>query len=331
MTKDRILLTREDGRQVNALAPVIVSASRSTDIPAFYCSWFAHRLKVGYCAWTNPFNRVKCYVSFARTRCIAFWSKDPESLLTFGRQLEDKGIHFFVQYTLNDYERENLEPRVPALARRIDTFKRLVDTYGVGRVIWCYDPLLLSDTLTMEELMERITHIAEQLKGYTDRLVFSFADIERYQKVKANLASRYPTLREFSQQQMEEFARLLSHANQAWGMRLQTCAEAVDLSAYGITHGACIDRRLIAELFADDKELMNHIGYPFADSMFDIVAGKDKGQRALCGCFASKDIGQYNTCPHGCAYCYANTSPGLAIVNYKRHQSNPLAETIVSE
>ena len=133
---DKAQIIKEDGTVVEAQAPVIVSASRSTDIPAFYTDWFFHRLKVGYSAWTNPFNGVKSYVSYAKTRFIVFWSKNPKPLLQYIDILKERGIGCYVQYTLNDYEKEGLERGVPSVDERIETFKQLVDRLGKGSVIW---------------------------------------------------------------------------------------------------------------------------------------------------------------------------------------------------
>jgi Domain of unknown function (DUF1848) len=77
---ERVVITLDNDLTTEAVAPVIVSASRSTDIPAFYSDWFIHRLKRGYVKWINPFNRVPQYVSFANARVIVFWSKNPEPL-----------------------------------------------------------------------------------------------------------------------------------------------------------------------------------------------------------------------------------------------------------
>ena len=126
MASDKIQVTRENGEVVDAQAPIIVSASRSTDIPAFYADWFLHRLKVGYSAWTNPFNGVRSYVAYDKTRLIVFWSKNPQPLLNNGGCLDylaHKGINCYIQYTLNDYVTEKLERGVPLLQDRIDTFK----------------------------------------------------------------------------------------------------------------------------------------------------------------------------------------------------------------
>ena len=103
------LLPRENGELVQMQVPEIVSASRSTDIPAFYADWFFHRLEVGYSAWTNPYNGVKGYVSYKNTRFIVFLSKDPSPLLAHLDELKERGIGCYIQYTLNDYVKEGLE------------------------------------------------------------------------------------------------------------------------------------------------------------------------------------------------------------------------------
>ena len=182
-----IQIKRENGETVKAQAPIIVYASRSTDIPAFYADWFFHRLKVGYSAWTNPFNGVKSYVSYQDTRFIVFWSKNPRQLLQHLDYLKERNIGCYIQYTLNDYEKEGLERGVPKLSERVDTFKLLVDKLGKGRVIWRFDPLLLTDDISIDALLTKIERIGDQLQGYTEKLVFSYADILSYRKVKANL------------------------------------------------------------------------------------------------------------------------------------------------
>ena len=145
-----------DGKLVKAQAPIIVSASRSTDIPAFYADWFFKRLEIGYSAWTNPFNGVKSYVSYDKTRFIIFWSKNPRPLLTHLDELKERGIGCYIQYSLNDYEEERLERGVPLLAVRIDTFKRLVDALGFGSVVWRFDPLMLTDDIDIDKLLKKI-------------------------------------------------------------------------------------------------------------------------------------------------------------------------------
>ena len=181
-------IDRENGDCVEAQLPIIVSASRSTDIPAFYSDWFFHRLRVGYSAWDNPFNGVRYYVSYDDCRFIVFWSKNPEPLIKHLDELRERGIECYVQYTLNDYERERLERGVPALERRVDTFKRLVDKLGFGSVVWRFDPMILVENrIGVPELLEKVNRVGEMLKGYTERLVFSYADIGVYKRVAGNL------------------------------------------------------------------------------------------------------------------------------------------------
>ena len=245
-----------------ASCPVIVSASRSTDIPAFYADWFFHRLKVGYSVWTNPFNKVQSYISYEDTRFIVFWSKNPRPLLPYLEILEEKGIGSYIQYTLNDYEHERLETGVPPLSERIDTFKMLAARLGKEAVIWRFDPMMLTDSLSMDGLLGKVERIGDLLKGYTEKLVFSYADIGSYKKVKANLNKNGVCYREWSEEQMIEFAGRLSELNKknGWNYTLATCGEKVDLARYGIVHNRCVDADLIARLAWQDKVLMKYMG-----------------------------------------------------------------------
>lgn len=342
-----------DGMPVVAQAPLIVSASRSTDIPAFYADWFFDRLEKGYSAWTNPFNGVKSYVSYERTRFIVFWSKNPRPLLPYLHVLKERNINCYIQYTLNDYEQEKLE-KVPPLASRIETFKLLVEQLGKGSVIWRFDPMILTDDISVDSLLKKVQNIGDQLKDYTEKLVFSYADIALYKKVKYNLAANGIPYHEWETEQMEEFAEKLSTMNRKrdWKFQLATCGEKIDINKYGIIHNRCIDGDLITHIAWKDKELMDFMKVKIETlepSLFDepeLPIGairlddnhyfksthkKDPGQRQFCECMASKDIGEYNTCPHLCEYCYANTSKQLALQNWNCHKNNPWGETITGK
>jgi DNA repair photolyase len=346
---DKEILPRENGELVQMQVPEIVSASRSTDIPAFYADWFFHRLKVGYSAWTNPFNGVKSYVSYLNTRFIVFWSKNPQPLLNHLDDLKERNIGCYIQYTLNDYERDRLEQGVPPIGQRIDTFKRLVDKLGIGHVIWRFDPLIMTDDIGIDTLLSKIESIGDQLQGYTEKLVFSYADILGYRKVKANLEKIRIPYHEWTEPQMLEFAGRLTELNKKWGYTLATCGEKVDLQQFGIQRNHCIDYDLIVRLAHDDERLMDFIGAMIKKRGYDLFgepeplpasaillpgdryAMKDSGQRDACGCLRSKDIGEYNTCPHRCEYCYANTSKDEALSNWKRHIVNKESETITGK
>jgi hypothetical protein len=348
------LLTRENGGLVEMQVPEIVSASRITDIPAFYADWFFHRLKVGYSAWTNPFNGVKGYVSYKNTRFIVFWSKDPSPLLAHLEELKIRKIGCYIQYTLNDYVKEGLEKGVKPLEYRIGIFKRLVEKLGFGSVIWRFDPLMFTDTIDIDTLLGKMEKIGDQLKGYTEKLVFSYADIAIYRKVRSNLEKNGINSRDWTEDEMREFAKGLAKLNLSWGYNLTTCGEKIDLKPYGIEHNHCIDDALIIRLAHYDKALMDFLKVKIHPMPTPSIFGdmeplppdaiilpnntyatrgdnRDKGQREFCGCMKSKDIGEYNTCVHLCEYCYANTTKQLAMQNWKCHKKNPFSETITGK
>ncbi|MBQ7462913.1 MAG: DUF1848 domain-containing protein [Bacteroidaceae bacterium] len=349
MTSDKVIIHLDQGQQVEATAPVIISASRSTDIPAFYAKWFFNRLAKGYCVWYNPFNQQPMYISFKNCKVVVFWTKNPEPIIPYLPELDKRGIHYYFQVTLNDYEHEGFEPNVPSVAKRIETFKKLSSLIGKERVIWRFDPMIVTSQLTPRMLLTKIWHIGNELKGYTEKLVFSFVDVKAYRKVQNNLVKETPyyTKENVEQAEMtptqrteivEGLVKLREiWKNDGWNLEMATCAEEVDLDKYGISHNRCIDGELMKRLFADDKELVYylHTGeLPERDIFGELPILptkpknlKDKGQRKICGCMISKDIGMYNTCRHFCVYCYANTSKELVLKNAERH--NVDSESII--
>ena len=338
---DRVQITTDSGETAEAVAPVILSASRSTDIPAFYSKWFFNRLSKGYCVWYNPFSRKKVYVSFKNTKVIVFWTKNPKPVLPYLHILDEMGIHYYFQVTLNDYENEGFEPCVPSLKSRIDTFRELSSMIGKERVIWRFDPLILTPSLDVRQLLTKIWHVGNAIKGCTEKLVFSFADVSCYRKVQNNLIketglfTRDSVCRaELSPAEIYETAAGLMKIREAWAAKdwnvsMATCAETADLESFGIKHNSCIDADLMERLFGDDRELVYflHTGKLPEPDLFGSVPEipaerknlKDPGQRKACGCIISKDIGMYNTCRHFCAYCYANTSREIVDRNKYRH------------
>ena len=331
-------ILNDDGQQVNAPCPIIISASRSTDIPAFYSDWFVERWKKGHVSWKNPFNGVPLYVSFQKTRLVVFWTKNPRPIFKHLPFLDEEVKNYYFHYSLNDYDKEGLEAKVPNIDYRIESFIKLSEKIGKEKVIWRFDPMLLTDKIGVNELLKKAEYIGNHLSDYTKKLVISFADIGIYPKVVNNMKKENIQYHEFTIPLMEEVARGLQLLNKKWKFEIATCSEKIELDKFGINHNKCIDDDLIIKCFRKDKILMDFIGFEEkAPYLFDMQefnisnkkSLKDKGQREDCGCIMSKDIGQYNTCPHECVYCYANTSKELANKNYKNHLLHPNNEAII--
>lgn len=338
---DKVLVTTDSGNKVEASAPVIISASRSTDIPAFFSTWFFNRLEKGYCTWINPFNQQKQYISFSKCKVIVFWTKNPEPIIPYLNILDKLGIHYYFQVTLNDYDKEGLEPNLPPIETRIESFKKLSDIIGQDKIIWRFDPILICSAISPRSILTKVWHIGNQLKGYTRKLVFSFVDIKAYRKVQNNLIKETSLFTKDSveygegtdtqrQEIIEGLCKLREiWKNDGWDLTMATCAESLDLEKYGIEHNRCVDGELMERVFGEDKDLVYYLrtGKLPEPNIFGDVAEipethknlKDRGQRKLCGCMISKDIGMYNTCRHFCVYCYANTSRNIVMENTKKH------------
>ena len=344
METEKINITIDSGERVEATAPVIISASRSTDIPAFYAKWFFNRLAKGYCVWYNPFNQQKTYVSFKRCKVIVFWTKNPKPILPYLKELDRRGIRYYFQVTLNDYVNEDFEPNVPSVEQRVETFRKLSEMIGHERIIWRFDPLIITPSITPRTLLSRIWKIGNMLKGYTDKLVFSFVDVKTYRKVQNNLIKETnffskddvekAELNDLQRKEIVEGLVKLREiwASNGWNLSLATCAEDIDLTSYNIEHNRCVDGELMERLFKNDKELVYYLRagkLPIPDLFGKIPPLpdrcknlKDKGQRKICGCMVSKDIGMYNTCRHFCVYCYANTSKERVMKNAEKHSDD---------
>jgi hypothetical protein len=291
---------------------VVISASRRTDIAAFYADWFINRVRAGWCRVPNPFNsRQISEISLRPTDVDAFvfWSKDPRPLLPHLDELDRLGYAYYFLFTLNDYPRE-IEPRVPGLETRVTAFKELSERIGSGRVVWRYDPIIISTVTPYSYHEERFTALCGELAGLTRRVIVSLVDY--YRKTERRL-SRLETDRfEFDRKAAQRtetralFERM-SRTALAHGLEIQTCAQLDDFSNEGVPAGSCIDAGLLARL-----------GRP-------VPAKKDKGQRDACLCVESRDIGVNNTCLHGCRYCYATRDHALAMRRHAAHDQRGAA------
>jgi hypothetical protein len=298
----------------------IISASRRTDIPAFYSEWFMERIRDGEFIRVNPFQpRQQRTISLSpeAVDAIVFWSKNPRPLLPHLPFLDRRGYCYYFHFTLNNYP-GFVEPGVPNLASRIDCFKRLSDRIGPDKIIWRYDPVIISNMTGVDYHTGQFETLAGVLSPYTRRVVISFLDI--YPKIKPRLAklakehgmeitdiagddwipNENHTI-EGHCQMLFDLAAKLSAIASGHSLEIYSCAEKVDLTGNldgidagrqvypGIQHGSCIDIQLINRIFS-----------------LNLKYRKDRSQRKVCLCAAAVDMGAYNTCQFNCAYCYAN-------------------------
>ncbi|MDJ0306749.1 DUF1848 domain-containing protein [Dehalobacter sp.] len=284
---------------------MIISASRRTDIPTYFSDWFLNRIKEKYVLVRNPMNihKVsKINLSPDVVDCIVFWTKNPKPMIQKLELLQDYKYYF--QFTLNSYDKD-IEENVPFKSTEvIDTFKKLSDKIGPEKVIWRYDPIFLSDKYTIEYHVEYFEKLAKHLQDYTEKCTISFMDF--YDKINSNIKSLNIVDMQLSDKRM--LAKSLSKIASDCGLKIETCAEDIELIDFGITHASCIDAKLISRIIDNP-----------------INVEKDKNQRLECGCVASIDIGLYNTCLNGCKYCYANHNLNTVKNNFAKYdKKSPL-------
>jgi DNA repair photolyase len=289
---------------------MIISASRRTDIPAFYSDWFMKRVREGYFCRVNPFNsrQVSGFsLKPEHVDAICFWTKNPRPLMMHLDELEERGLNFYVQFTLNPYPLI-FEPNVPPLPERIETFVELADRIGPHRVVLRYDPVILSNITPVAWHLEQAERLAERLNGATRRLVFSFCDFygRGEGRLRTALTGNGILLDDITAPDrvaaLEQLTRGFKNIADRNMMLIATCSEEIDLAFVGIPHGACIDGNLIRELFGVTASLR-----------------KDRNQRGACNCVESVDMGMYNSCPFRCAYCYANYNEGMIERNLRKY------------
>lgn len=279
---------------------MIISASRRCDIPASFPEWFSRRLDAGFVVVRNPYfpdELTKISLSPDVVDVIVFWTKNPAPILPHLDRIDAHGIPYYFQFTLTPYGHD-IEPCLPKKHELVETFKILAHRIGSERVVWRYDPILLSETYDMDFHSDVFEQMCSALEGCTSRCVISFLD-EGYSKVRliANPAesgrtSAAPPFRTPTPAEARVIAASIAASATKHGMSVETCAEDIDLSALGIERGRCIDARLVEEICGS--------------SVKSSTVRKPTGQRSACGCLCSTDVGEYNLCSHGCAYCYAN-------------------------
>jgi DNA repair photolyase len=289
---------------------MIISASRRTDIPAFYADWFMNRVREGYFYRVNPFNNRQVSgfsLKPENVDAICFWTKNPRPLMKHLAELYERGLNYYFQFTLNPYGKE-FEPNVPPIEERLATFRELAGRIGPERVVWRYDPVILSSATPEAWHLEQAEQLAGLLREATRRLVFSFYDYygKGQGRLHAALQGTGISLKDITAPEQAAGLAILVRGFKAIaernGLRILSCSEEIDLSAVGIEYGACIDGALIRELFGGTSSQT-----------------KDRNQRDVCGCVESVDMGIYNTCHFRCSYCYANFNEALIESNCRKH------------
>lgn len=291
---------------------MIVSASRRTDIPAFYSEWFINRVRAGCCCVVNPVNAKqvsRVSLEPADVESVVFWTKDPRPLMGSLDELDERRLRYYFLFTINGCPRA-LEPNTPERFISVEAFKRLSDRLGPNRVIWRFDPIVLTDITPHESHVDRFASIARDLEGYTEQVVISVFDEYRAARGRLGRLGLKLMRADVSDPRFANMIRDIAQCARASGMRIQSCAEELDLRAFGVPPGKCIDDDLIYRVFG-----------------VRAASRKDTGQRPGCCCVESRDIGVYDTCSHGCQYCYATRSDTLVEDNRLRH--DPTSPSLV--
>lgn len=268
-----------------------------------------NRIRAGYCDVPNPFNpKQVSHVSLKSpdVSAIVFWTRDPKPIIKYLPELDSLGYKYYFHYTILGYP-ANIDPKSPTVDAAVNTFRRLSDIIGKDRVIWRYDPILLSNETPTEWHINKLSMLIDRLKTHTKRLVISFIDPYRKTKIRMDKETGenfHLSPEAFDPSAYYGLAEWLGSAAAEAGLKVFSCAEEADLGKFGIRHGSCVDGALVGRITGAD-----------------IALRKDPSQRKLCGCVISKDIGVNNTCLFGCRYCYATSSAKAAEDNFRRHDN----------
>ena len=288
---------------------MLLFVSGRTDIPAFYSDWFMNRLRAGFVDVRNPYygEQVSRYrLSRDVVDCLVFCTKNPAPMLKHLDELKSFGIGLYFFVTITPYEKE-VEPNVPEKGEVMDSFIELSRALGIEKVCWRYDPIFTDEKYSVSFHIKAFRQMAEKLRGASDRCIISFIDL--YEKTKKN----FPGVKEVSEADQKFLASSLSRIAFENGIKVESCAEKLDLTAFGVEKGACISREIIEK--ATNTHLIQRTG--------------TQNLRTHCACFPTHDIGAYNSCPHLCKYCYANYDARLVEKNFARH--NPESNFLLGE
>lgn len=286
---------------------MILNTGCRTDIPAYYSEWFYNRIKEGYVLTRNPYypNQVMKYrLDSGVVDCLCFCTKNPEPMLS--RMEEIRQFKQFWHVTITPYGKE-IEPYVPDKERVMEAFKRLEAIVGVNAVGWRYDPIFITDKYSLDFHLEAFRKMAENLEGYTQTCVISFIDL--YAKTRRN----FSRIREVSKTDQIAIAKEFVGIGKRHGITIRSCCEGAFLAEYGVDVAGCMTKQVLEKA---------------AGASLDLAKIK-KPAREECDCLLGNDIGMYNTCGHGCLYCYANYDRKTVEQNMRLH--NPQSPLLAGE
>lgn len=284
---------------------MIINTGQRTDIPAFYSDWFYRRIQEGFVYVRNPYypSRITKYIFNPQVvDCICFCTKNPQPMLSRIDLLKEYRQFWYV--TITPYDRE-IEPYVPLVKDVIQSFQELSLKVGKSKVGWRYDPIFINQKYTVEYHIKAFHYIAKHLSKFTNRCVISFIDL--YQKTKKNFPHVQEVPMHIQHQIVREFAKIAQH----YHIKLYACLESTEFEQYGVICTGCMSKEVIEE--ALDIELLL----------------KPSSVRDGCQCLLGNDIGAYNTCLHGCLYCYANIDKKEVVKQSQLH--NPYSPLLIGE
>jgi hypothetical protein len=288
----------------------IISVSRRTDIPAFYGKWFLNRLNEGCVGYLNPFSNDKYKVSLKKedVECFVFWSKNFIPFIDKLKIINSQGYKFYFNYTINGYSKI-FEQHTESTEKLIDNLKLLSELYSQNHINWRYDPIIISEITDYNFHLRNFENIAKKIKGNTKRCIISFIDL--YKKVEKNIKiieEKYNVnIKDPVNNLKIQLANDLADIALTYGINIYSCCGDY-LIGPKIKKAHCVDWGLIKQLFYN--KVGTELNY------------KINPTRKECGCTESIDIGTYNTCVHGCMYCYANIDKKSAYNRYKNHDVN---------
>lgn len=276
---------------------MIISAGMRTDIPAFFSQWFYNRIKEGYVCVRNPYNPMqvtKYKLSPDVVDCINFCTKNPEPMINRWDEIEKFRQFWFV--TITPYGKD-IEPHAPDKEKVIESFQKLSTKVGIQAMSWRYDPIFITEKYSVDFHIQSFEKMAKKLAGYTNQCVISFIDL--YEKTKKN----FPNVREVSRADRISLGRAFAEIGTNYGIVIRSCCEGTELEPCGVDISGCVTAKVLEAAIGERL----------------VIPKSRKSPRAECNCVLGSDIGAYNTCGHGCVYCYANYDRETVMQNMKRH------------